>query len=178
MGADFDAQPLIEPKAPPLPSIALGFWSSVPQVRAALDVNALFFVGIPLAFAVYVFLIRTGWGLMLRTVGDSEDAARALGFPVLRVRIIATMAGGFLAGIGGSFLSLSYPGSWSEGLSSGMSDELAVPCTAATSIAPATPAMAPATTEAPMIQRFTARPIILATRALPPTTRRANPQRV
>ncbi|MDA9467094.1 ABC transporter permease [Bradyrhizobium sp. CCBAU 53415] len=117
--AFFLGKPLIEPKAPPLPSIALGFWSSVPQVRAALDVNALFFVGIALAFAVYVFLNRTGWGLMLRTVGDSEDAARALGFPVLRVRIIATMAGGFLAGIGGSFLSLSYPGSWSEGLSSG-----------------------------------------------------------
>ncbi|MDA9392498.1 ABC transporter permease [Bradyrhizobium sp. CCBAU 45394] len=117
--AFFFGKPLIEPKAPALASISLGFWSSMPQVRAALDVNALFLVGILLAFAVYVFLNRTGWGLMLRTVGDSEDAARALGFPVLRVRIIATMAGGFLAGIGGSFLSLSYPGSWSEGLSSG-----------------------------------------------------------
>jgi simple sugar transport system permease protein len=29
------------------------------------------------------------------------------------------MAGGFLAGVGGSFLSLFYPGSWNEGLSSG-----------------------------------------------------------
>jgi simple sugar transport system permease protein len=29
------------------------------------------------------------------------------------------MTGGFLAGIGGSFLSLFYPGSWNEGLSSG-----------------------------------------------------------
>jgi ABC-type uncharacterized transport system permease subunit len=35
------------------------------------------------------------------------------------VRILATAAGGFLAGIGGAFLSLSYPGSWNEGLSSG-----------------------------------------------------------
>lgn len=112
-------KPYIEPKAPPLPSIDLGFWSHVPQLRAALDVNALFLVGIALAFGIYVFLNRTGWGLMLRTVGDSEDAARALGFPVLRTRILATMTGGFLAGIGGSFLSLSYPGSWSEGLSSG-----------------------------------------------------------
>ncbi len=60
--AFFLGKPLIEPKAPPLPSIALGFWSSAPQVRAALDVNALFFVGIALAFAVYVFLNRTGWG--------------------------------------------------------------------------------------------------------------------
>jgi simple sugar transport system permease protein len=29
------------------------------------------------------------------------------------------MAGGFLSGIGGSFLSLYYPGIWNEGLSSG-----------------------------------------------------------
>lgn len=117
--AFFLGKPLVEPKAPPLPSIDLGFWSSIPQVRAALNVNALFFVGIFLAFAIYVFLNRTGWGLMLRTVGDSEDAAKAQGFPILRTRIFATMAGGFLAGVGGSFLSLSYPGSWSEGLSSG-----------------------------------------------------------
>src|SRR6185312_7677088 len=36
-----------------------------------------------------------------------------------QVRRRATMAGGFLAGVGGSFLSLFYPGSWNEGLSSG-----------------------------------------------------------
>ena len=42
-----------------------------------------------------------------------------MGYDVARVRQLATMAGGFLAGIGGSFLSLFYPGSWNEGLSSG-----------------------------------------------------------
>ena len=33
--------------------------------------------------------------------------------------MLATMLGGALAGVGGSFLSLYYPGSWNEGLSSG-----------------------------------------------------------
>jgi simple sugar transport system permease protein len=42
-----------------------------------------------------------------------------MGYDVSRVRLLATMAGGFLAGVGGSFLSLYYPGSWNEGLSSG-----------------------------------------------------------
>ena len=42
-----------------------------------------------------------------------------MGYDVNRVRLRATMAGGFLAGVGGSFLSLFYPGSWNEGLSSG-----------------------------------------------------------
>src|SRR5258706_14887805 len=62
---------------------------------------------------------RTRVGLVLRTVGESADAARALGYDVARVRLRATTAGGFLAGVGGSFLSLFYPGSWNEGLSSG-----------------------------------------------------------
>ena len=42
-----------------------------------------------------------------------------MGYDVNRVRLLATIAGGVLAGIGGSFLSLFYPGSWNEGLSSG-----------------------------------------------------------
>ena len=61
----------------------------------------------------------TRWGLILRTVGESAEAARALGFQVIPVRIMATCAGGFLSGIAGSFLSLYYPGSWNERLSSG-----------------------------------------------------------
>ena len=55
----------------------------------------------------------------MRTVGESADAARAMGYSVNAIRLRATMFGGFLAGIGGSFLSLYYPGSWNEGLSSG-----------------------------------------------------------
>ncbi|RWI07205.1 MAG: ABC transporter permease, partial [Mesorhizobium sp.] len=35
------------------------------------------------------------------------------------VRLIATGIGGALAGIGGAYLSLYYPGSWTEGISSG-----------------------------------------------------------
>jgi simple sugar transport system permease protein len=35
------------------------------------------------------------------------------------VRIAATAAGGFIGGLGGASLSLYYPGSWNEALSSG-----------------------------------------------------------
>jgi simple sugar transport system permease protein len=42
-----------------------------------------------------------------------------MGYRVNAVRIACTGVGGFFAGVGGSFLSLYYPGSWSEGLSSG-----------------------------------------------------------
>jgi ABC-type uncharacterized transport system permease subunit len=117
--AFFLGKPLIGPSAPHLPSIALGWWSSSAQVRSALQINVLFLIGIAIAGGVLFLLARTRWGLVVRTVGESADAARAMGYNVGRVRMLATMAGGFLAGVGGSFLSLFYPGSWNEGLSSG-----------------------------------------------------------
>jgi simple sugar transport system permease protein len=120
MGLSFYiGKPLIQPEAPLLPALELGAWSSVPAVRDALRVNPLFLLGIALAFAMKFGLSNTRWGLTLRTVGESADTARALGYSVDRVRLLATMAGGFLSGIAGSFLSLYYPGVWNEGLSSG-----------------------------------------------------------
>jgi ABC-type uncharacterized transport system permease subunit len=117
--AFFLGKPLIGPTAPHLPAIPLGWWSSSAQVRSALQLNVLFVVGLVMAGVVLFLLRRTRWGLILRTVGESADAARAMGYDVNSVRLRATMAGGFLAGVGGSFLSLFYPGSWNEGLSSG-----------------------------------------------------------
>lgn len=120
MGLSFYiGKPLIQPEAPLLPALELGAWSAVPAVRDALRVNPLFLLGIALAFVLRYGLSNTRWGLTLRTVGESSDAARALGYSVERVRLLATMAGGFLSGVAGSFLSLYYPGVWNEGLSSG-----------------------------------------------------------
>ena len=117
--AFFLGKPYVQPKAPNLPAISFGAWSDSPQIRAALEVNPLFLIGIALALLLAWAFRNTRWGLVVRMVGDSSDAARAMGYNVNAVRTLATAAGGFLAGIGGSFLSLYYPGSWSEGLSSG-----------------------------------------------------------
>jgi ABC-type uncharacterized transport system permease subunit len=112
-------KPLVQPRAPTLPALPLGFWSDIPQVRAALEVNALFIVGLVMTPLLRWALANTRWGLIVRMVGDSAEAARALGYSPIAVRLYATCFGGFMAGLGGSFLSLYYPGSWNEGLSSG-----------------------------------------------------------
>ncbi|WP_286743472.1 ABC transporter permease [Aquabacterium sp. UBA2148] len=112
-------KPLIQPQAAQLPALEWGAWSDSPQVQAALRINALFPIGVLLAVFLAWALANTRWGLIVRMAGDSSDAARALGYSVNGVRIWATTAGGFLAGIGGASLSLYYPGSWNEGLSSG-----------------------------------------------------------
>jgi simple sugar transport system permease protein len=117
--AFFLGKPFINPSAPRLPDIDLGWWSTSPQVQSALQINVLFIAGFVLALFLAWALKSTRWGLVLRTVGDSEEAADALGYNILRVRMFGTVAGGFLAGVGGSYLSLYFPGTWNEGLSSG-----------------------------------------------------------
>jgi ABC-type uncharacterized transport system permease subunit len=112
-------KPLIQPQAPQIPALPLGAWSESPAVQSALSINALFPIGIALAALLAWGFANTRWGLVVRMAGDSSDAARALGHSVSAVRIAATTAGGFIAGLGGASLSLHYPGSWNEGLSSG-----------------------------------------------------------
>jgi simple sugar transport system permease protein len=117
--AFFFGKPFIQPVAPELPAIPFGWWSDIPQLRAALQVNVLFLIGLALAFALAWMLRATRAGLTLRVVGDSSEAARAMGIDPDRVRLAATALGGALAGMGGAYLSLYYPGSWNEGISSG-----------------------------------------------------------
>lgn len=110
---------LIQPQAPQIPAIDLGFWSQTPAVRAALQVNALLPVGVLLAVFLWWAFKHTRYGLLVRLAGDSADAARALGYSVGGIRLLATTAGGAIAGLGGASLTLFYPGSWNEGISSG-----------------------------------------------------------
>lgn len=110
---------LIQPQAPQIPALPLGDWSDNPVVRAALQVNALLPIGLALAVFLWWGFARTRAGLLVRMAGDSANATRALGYSVSGIRIATTTAGGFIAGLGGASLTLFYPGSWNEGISSG-----------------------------------------------------------
>ncbi len=112
-------KPLIQPQATQLPGIPMGGWSDSTVVQAALLVNPLLPLGILLAVAMYWAFARTRWGLLVRLAGDSASATKALGYSVNGIRIAATAAGGAIAGLGGASLTLFYPGSWNEGISSG-----------------------------------------------------------
>ena len=117
--AFYFGKPLIQPQAPQIPAIELGQWSDSPAVRAALQVNMLLPVGLLLAVLLWWGFKRTRYGLLVRMAGDSANAARALGYSVGSIRLAATTLGGMIAGLGGASLTLFYPGSWNEGVSSG-----------------------------------------------------------
>jgi ABC-type uncharacterized transport system permease subunit len=128
--AKFLGKPLIQPAAPKLGDIDFGLlWCNIigqnpegymsEQVRNALRVNELFLIGLVLTPLLAWMLTSTRWGMILRLAGESEEAAAAMGYSVNTIRIMATAVGGFLAGVAGSYMSLYYPGSWSEQISSG-----------------------------------------------------------
>ncbi|MGI0484760.1 ABC transporter permease [Pantanalinema rosaneae CENA516] len=118
--AFFLGKPFIQPQAPRLPVLELGkLISSSPIVQSALQISPLFILGVLLAPAMNWFFKSTRPGLFVRAVGDSPDAALAMGVSVKQVRMLCIIAGSFLAGIGGAYLSLVYPGSWTERISSG-----------------------------------------------------------
>lgn len=117
--AFFFGKPYIQPVASQLPPVAFGNWSDIPQVRSALQVSPLFLLGIAIAPAMQWFFRSTRWGLLVRAVGDSPEAAKAMGISIFKVRLLSIIAGSFLASLGGAYLSLYYPGSWNERISSG-----------------------------------------------------------
>ncbi len=72
-----------------------------------------------LVLAVWAFLKFTRAGLILRAVGEIHDAAHALGYKVVRIRLLAIFFGGACAGLGGAYLSLVRVPQWTEGMTAG-----------------------------------------------------------
>src|ERR1700690_1044118 len=57
--AFFFGKPYVQPTAPHLPTLPLGFWSEAPQVRSALEVSPLFFLGLAAAVGLHWFFRST-----------------------------------------------------------------------------------------------------------------------
>jgi simple sugar transport system permease protein len=67
-------------------------------------VGVLTVVAVLLVPAAYLLLWRTAFGLRLRSCGENPAAADSLGVPVYRLKYIAVVVSGGLAGLGGVFL--------------------------------------------------------------------------
>jgi simple sugar transport system permease protein len=103
-----------------LPTLDVPGLTDIPLLGPVLfGQDALVYVSLVLVLASGWFLFRTRAGLMLRAVGDSHDAAHNLGVSVKRVRWLAVLFGGALAGLGGGYLSLGYTPLWTENMTAG-----------------------------------------------------------
>jgi general nucleoside transport system permease protein len=83
------------------------------------DLDIIAFISFVLAFVIWGFLKYTRWGLNLSSVGHNPEASDSAGLNVLRIRYIAVIFGGILAGFGGAYLSLVYTRMWVENMVAG-----------------------------------------------------------
>jgi len=84
-------------------------WFLISDVAGVLrgvthEIGVLTLVAVLLIPASYLLLWRTAFGLRLRSCGENPAAADSLGVPVYRLKYIAVLISGALAGMGGVFL--------------------------------------------------------------------------
>ncbi|WP_294229215.1 ABC transporter permease [uncultured Shimia sp.] len=108
-------------KPPAMAKLDIPVLSDIPVLGPILfSHDPVLYIGIALTGAVFWFLKKSRGGLILRAVGESHDAAHALGYNVIRVRILAIMFGGACAGLGGAYISLIRVPQWTEGMTAGI----------------------------------------------------------
>jgi len=107
-------------KPPATPKLDLGPLSDIPVLgRMLFSHDWMVYLALTLVAAVWAFLKFTRGGLILRAVGESHDAAHALGYKVVRIRLAAIAFGGACAGLGGAYISLVRVPQWTDGMTAG-----------------------------------------------------------
>jgi len=77
--------------------------------------SALVYGSWALVVVAAFYLLRTRFGLNVRSIGEAPGAADAMGISVARYRYAHVLAGGALAGIGGACYSLAITPGWTDG---------------------------------------------------------------
>jgi simple sugar transport system permease protein len=108
-------------RPPPFPKLDIPGLSDLPVVGTIFFSHDLMvYLGLIIVTAVWFMLKYTRAGLILRAVGENHEAAHALGYKVVRIRIMAILFGGACAGMGGAYISLIRVPQWTEGMTSGI----------------------------------------------------------
>lgn len=106
---------------PPLTGkIPFGPLADIPVLGPILFAHDwMVYASIALVAGVWWVLRSTRLGLIIRAVGESHDAAHALGYKVNRIRLMCIAFGGAMAGLGGAYVSLVRVPQWVDGITAG-----------------------------------------------------------
>ncbi|MCA0872311.1 ABC transporter permease [Seohaeicola saemankumensis] len=108
-------------KPPAMARLDIPVLSDLPIVGPILfSHDIVLYLGIALVATVWATLKYSRVGLILRAVGENHDAAHALGYKVVRIRVLAILFGGACAGLGGAYISLIRVPQWTEGMTAGV----------------------------------------------------------
>jgi len=108
-------------RPPQMAKLDIPVLSDLPVVGPILfGHDPILYLSIAIIASIWALLKFTRAGLILRAVGENHDAAHALGYKVVRIRIMAIMFGGACAGLGGAYISLIRVPQWTEGMTAGV----------------------------------------------------------
>jgi simple sugar transport system permease protein len=94
------------PRLPAVQTLAIPLLSQIPILGPALfNRPPIVYLAIALVFVLGYLYRHSNLGLNLKAAGDKPEALDAAGVDVFRTRILAVLATGILAGIGGAFLA-------------------------------------------------------------------------
>ncbi|MET0439236.1 MAG: ABC transporter permease [Devosia sp.] len=112
-GASYSARP-VTLMSPIFPDLA-----AHPVLRVLFGYSFPAYFAIFMVFAIWFFLKKTRAGLILRAVGENDLSAHSIGYSVIKVRYLAVMFGGAMAGIAGACFPLTLTPQWAEGMTAG-----------------------------------------------------------
>ncbi len=105
----------------PIASFSIPLLKDIPWIGKILftELNVLIYLAFIFVFVIKFFLKKTVLGVRIRAVGKDDFAAKSVGINSEKVKIIALMIAGFLAGLGGAYMSLGYMSSFNTGMIAG-----------------------------------------------------------
>ncbi len=107
-------------KSEVLPSLAIPIIEKIPVLGPILSGhNVLTYVSLIMVLIVALLLYKTPLGLRIRAVGENADAADSVGVSVIKIKYIALMISGALAGFGGAYMSMGYVSWFSTNMTTG-----------------------------------------------------------
>ncbi len=94
--------------------------SEVPFIgRVLFDHDPLTYLSLVAAVVTWFVVFRTRTGMKLRAAGERPEVLEAFGLSPVRIRYVAVVVGGSLAGLGGGQLSTAFTRNWSENMTVG-----------------------------------------------------------
>lgn len=104
----------------PIRPVAIPGLSDIPFLGTVLfDHDPLTYLSFVAAPGIWYVLFRTRTGMVLRAAGERPEVLEVYGTSAARVRYLAVVAGGALAGLGGAQLATAFTLNWSEDMTAG-----------------------------------------------------------
>jgi ABC-type uncharacterized transport system permease subunit len=98
-------------------SVAVPGLSSIPWIgEIFFEQDPLTYISYALVPAMWWFLFRSRWGVLLRAAGERSEVLTTYGHKLVFIRYAAVIGGGMLGGLGGAQLSIAYANAWFEGM--------------------------------------------------------------